>query len=128
MLFSVQIIHGIFFCRYLCWYENFFNLILYIHFDRAERNDFWSRFLVILLLLFFPLFLGGKRKGERINKVVIKSHAFLLDHTFFIEKMRILAFLFCLTSFVNATNYVAYNKVKKLCFGVNQIATNFFVI
>jgi len=28
-----------------------------------------------------PSFLGGKRKGKRITKVVVKSHAFLLDHT-----------------------------------------------
>ena len=39
--------------------------------DRAERHDLKS--------LFFPLFLGGKRKGERITKVVILSHAFLLN-------------------------------------------------
>ena len=34
------------------------------------RNDISDR----------PLFLGGKRKGDRSTKVVVKSHAFLLDH------------------------------------------------
>ena len=48
--------------------------------DRAERYDLKSRFLQFILLFFFPLFLGGKTKGERITKVVILSHAFLLDH------------------------------------------------
>ena len=49
--------------------------------DRAERHDLWSRFLPcwFILLFFFPLFLGGKRKRKRITKVVVKSHAFLLD-------------------------------------------------
>ena len=36
--------------------------------DRAERHDFWSRFLPLILLFFFPLFLGGKRKGGKNNK------------------------------------------------------------
>ena len=31
----------------------------------------------------FPLFLGGKIKGERITTVVFKSHVFLLDPTLF---------------------------------------------
>ena len=47
--------------------------------DRAKRHDFWSQFLLFILLLSFPLFLREKRKGERITKVVFKSHAFLLD-------------------------------------------------
>ena len=47
--------------------------------DRAERHDFWSQFLLFILCFFFPLFLGGKGKGKRITKVVVKSHAFLLD-------------------------------------------------
>ena len=45
--------------------------------DRVERNDLKSRFLLFPLLFFFP-FLGGKRKGGK-NKVVLLSHAFLLD-------------------------------------------------
>ena len=36
--------------------------------DRAERHDFWSRFLVFILLFFVPLFLRGKRKGEKNNQ------------------------------------------------------------
>ena len=36
--------------------------------DRAERHDFWSRFLLTILLFFFHLFLGGKRKGEKKNQ------------------------------------------------------------
>ena len=39
--------------------------------------------LLIILLFFFPLFYEGREKGKRITKVVIKSHAFLLDLTFF---------------------------------------------
>ena len=30
----------------------------------AERHDFWSRFLLLHSPFLFPLFLGGKRKGE----------------------------------------------------------------
>ena len=33
--------------------------------DRAERNYFWSRFLLFILLFFFHLYLEGKRKGEK---------------------------------------------------------------
>jgi hypothetical protein len=50
--------------------------------DRAERYDFGSRFLLFILLFFFPLFLGGKSKGEENNQSrgqMVKSHAFLLD-------------------------------------------------
>ena len=36
--------------------------------DRAERHAFWSRFLLFILLFFFPLFWGGKRKGEKNNQ------------------------------------------------------------
>ena len=38
--------------------------------DRAERHDFRTRFLLFILLFFFPLFLGGKRKGEENNQSV----------------------------------------------------------
>ena len=48
------------------------------NYDRAERNDLKSR-----LLLFFPPFSSllkkGRRKGELIAKIVILSHACLLD-------------------------------------------------
>ena len=47
--------------------------------DRAERHDLKSRFLLLIFLFFFPLFLGGKIKGKKITKVVILIHAFLLD-------------------------------------------------
>ena len=46
--------------------------------SRAERHELKSRFVLFILLFFFPRFLGGKRKGEIITKVVILSHAFLL--------------------------------------------------
>ena len=36
--------------------------------DRAERHNFWSQFLLFILLFFFPLFLGGKRKEEKNNQ------------------------------------------------------------
>ena len=49
-------------------------------FERAERDELKSRFLIFILLFFFPLFLGEKReKGKIINILVISSHAFLLD-------------------------------------------------
>ena len=35
--------------------------------DRAEGHDFWSRFLLFILFFFFPLFLRGKRNGEKNN-------------------------------------------------------------
>ena len=47
--------------------------------DRAEMHYLKSQFLLFIPLFFFPLILGGKRKGKRITKVVILSHAFLLD-------------------------------------------------
>ena len=34
--------------------------------DRAESHDLKLRFLIFILLFFFPFFLGGKRKGEKI--------------------------------------------------------------
>ena len=50
--------------------------------DRAERHEFWPR--LISPCLFFSPFLfppnkEGRRKGELIAKIVIKSHVFLLD-------------------------------------------------
>ena len=39
--------------------------------DRAERHDLNSRFLLFILLFFFPLFLEGREKRKRITKVVI---------------------------------------------------------
>ena len=50
---------------------------MYLHFsyfthlpqkDDPERDDLKSRFLLFILLFFFPLFLGGKRKGENNNQ------------------------------------------------------------
>ena len=37
-------------------------------YDPAERHGIWSRFLLFILLFFFHLFLGGKRKGEKNNQ------------------------------------------------------------
>ena len=81
------------FLRHFCIYSFFLNpilksafrslkwgfFILILKLDRAERHDLKSRFLLFNLLFFFPLFLGGKRKGEKNNHFVILSHAFLLD-------------------------------------------------
>ena len=39
-----------------------------IVFIRAERHDLKSRFLLFILPFFFPLFLGGKRKGGTNNQ------------------------------------------------------------
>ena len=36
--------------------------------DQAERHDFLSRFLLLILLFFFPLFLEGREKGEKDNQ------------------------------------------------------------
>ena len=62
--------------------------------DRTERHDFWSRFLLFILLFFSPHFLGGKRKGKRITKVVVKSHAFLPDRFGFPVLARVSARVF----------------------------------
>ena len=54
--------------------------------DRAERHDLKSRVLLFILLFFFSLFLKeGREKEKRITKVMILSHAFLLDHYLFIK-------------------------------------------
>ena len=52
------------------------------NFDRAEMHDLRS-----ILWLYFPLFpfllkKEGRKKGERIAKIMILSHAFLLNHNF----------------------------------------------
>ena len=36
--------------------------------DRAERYEFKSRFVLFILLFFFPIFLGGKGKEEKNNQ------------------------------------------------------------
>ena len=45
--------------------------------DRSERHDFEHDFCYFLF--FFPLFYEEREKGNRIKKVVVKSHASLLD-------------------------------------------------
>ena len=57
-----------------------YSLYIYLSMDQAERHDIWPR-----LWLFFSPFLSpskkeGRRKGEWIARIIIKSHAFLLDH------------------------------------------------
>ena len=42
--------------------------------DRAERHNIKSRFLLLILLIFSPLFLEGKKKGGKIIKVAILSN------------------------------------------------------
>ena len=41
---------------------------------------FDHNFFLFILLFFFPLFLGGKRKGEENNQSRGQIHAFLFDH------------------------------------------------
>ena len=48
--------------------------------DRTERHDLKSRLWLFFYPFLFPLKKEGRRKGERIAKIVILSHAFLLDH------------------------------------------------
>ena len=43
---------------------------------KQKGMNFDYNFRLFTLLFFFPLFLGEKRKGKRITKVVVKSHAF----------------------------------------------------
>ena len=55
--------------------------IIYPYFgqNRAERHDLKSRFLLFILLSSSLFFWEGREKGKRITKVLILSHAFLLD-------------------------------------------------
>ena len=48
-------------------------------YDRAERHDFWPQLWLFLSPFSLPSWKNGRRKGERIAKIVINSHAFLLD-------------------------------------------------
>ena len=36
--------------------------------DDPERHDLKSRFLIFILVFIYPLFLGGRRKGEKNNQ------------------------------------------------------------
>ena len=47
--------------------------------DRVERHDFWPRLWVFFPPFLFPPKKEGRRKGAWIEKLLIKSHAFLLD-------------------------------------------------
>ena len=49
--------------------------IAIFHEDRAKRHDLKSRLLVIL----FPFLFSPKKRGKWLAKIVILSHAFLLD-------------------------------------------------
>ena len=49
--------------------------------DRAERHGFWSRFLSFILL-FFPSFLAGKKKGGENNQSCGQKSWLLLDQNF----------------------------------------------
>ena len=55
---------------YLCPYYN--------QTDRAERHNFDHDYDIHSPFL-LPSLLGGRKKGKTITKVVVKSHAFLLD-------------------------------------------------
>ena len=48
--------------------------------DRAERHDFKSRFLLFILLFFFPLFRREEKRGKN-NQSRDLSHAFLLNRS-----------------------------------------------
>ena len=51
------------------------------HLNMIEQKGmtFEHNFCYFILRFFISLFVGGRRKGKRITKVVVKSHAFLLD-------------------------------------------------
>ena len=54
-------------------------VLLGLQCDQAESHDLKSQYLLFILLYFFPLFQVRREKGKRIAKVVILSHAFLID-------------------------------------------------
>ena len=61
--------------------------------DRAERHDFWSRFLLIFSFSSSLFYSEGREKGKIITKVVVKSHAFLLDRP--VERTENINLYFC---------------------------------
>jgi hypothetical protein len=63
------------------------NISQNIWIDRAGRHDFWSLFFAIHSPFLLPSLLRGKKKGKRMTKVVVKSHAFLLDPGYFLSNM-----------------------------------------
>ena len=53
---------------------------LYTSLKIEQKGMTFNHVFCYFILLFSSLFLGGKRKGKRITKVLVKSHTFLLDH------------------------------------------------
>ena len=44
-----------------------------------QRGMTFDHDFLFILLFFFPLYLGVKKKGKRITEVMVKRHAFLLN-------------------------------------------------
>ena len=59
---------------------------LYVINDRAERHAFWSQFLLFILLFFFRIFLGGKRKEEK-NKQSRGQKPCFSARSFYVRKI-----------------------------------------
>ena len=76
------------------WYNALFKIYLYVYLltrlsiylsvytYRAERHDFWPRLWLFFSPFPYPPKKEGRRKGEWLAKIVIKSHAFLLDRLY----------------------------------------------
>ena len=54
--------------------------LIFIFQEWVERHDFWPRFWLFFSTFLSPPKKEGRKKGEWISNIVIKSHAFLLDH------------------------------------------------
>ena len=54
-------------------------LISFLFKIEQKGMTFDHDFMLFVLLFFFPLFRREEKKGKRITKVVVKSHAFLFD-------------------------------------------------
>ena len=61
--------------------------------DRAERHEFWSRFLLIFTFSSSLFCSEGREKGKVITKVGVKNHAFLLDRP--VERTEKINLYFC---------------------------------
>ena len=67
---------------WFCCYGCFLNWNVQYH-DRAERHHFRPRLWLLFSSFLFPSKKEGRKKEEWIPKIVIKSHAFLLDQYYF---------------------------------------------
>ena len=84
-LIGIEICYDFFNIWVVCMheYDLFSCYILVFHTcmteDRAERYDLKSRLWLFFSPFLFPPKKQGERKGEWIGKIVILSHAFMLD-------------------------------------------------